>query len=88
MGLSLCVGPVQAASRSLMIRIAPKQIVTEMFGLYAFSGKATAFLGPWILGTVTLAFNSQRIGMSTVMVFLLIGGVILTLVKEKAPEQE
>jgi len=86
MGLSLCVGPVQAASRSLMIRIVPKALVTEMFGLYAFSGKATAFLGPWILGTVTLAFGSQRIGMSTVMVFLFIGGVILTFVKEKAPK--
>jgi MFS transporter, UMF1 family len=82
MGLSLCVGPVQAASRSLMVRLSPKHLVTELFGLYAFSGKATAFLGPWILGTVTLAFNSQRIGMSIVMVFLLIGGLILTRVKE------
>ena len=82
MGLSLCVGPIQAASRSLMVRISPKELVTEMFGLYAFSGKATAFFGPWILGSVTLAFNSQRLGMSTVMVFLLCGGLILTSVKE------
>lgn len=83
MGLSLCVGPVQAASRSLMIRLSPKELITEMFGLYAFSGKATAFMGPWILGAITLAFHSQRLGMSIVIVFLIFGALILTRVKEK-----
>jgi len=83
MGLSLCVGPVQAASRSLMIRLSPKKLITEMFGLYAFSGKATAFLGPWALASITLAFNSQRLGMSIVVVFLIAGTLILIRVKEK-----
>src|SRR3546814_20788074 len=40
-------GPVQAASRSLMARITPVGMENEMFGLYALSGKATAFMGPW-----------------------------------------
>ena len=80
-GLSLCVGPVQAASRSLMIHLAPRELITEMFGLYAFSGKATAFIGPWLLGLVTLAFNSQRIGMATVILFLIAGGILLSFVK-------
>ena len=79
--LSISVGPVQAASRSLMVRVVPPKLVTEMFGLYAFSGKATSFFGPWLVGSFTLAFNSQRIGMSTVMVFLLVGGIILCFVK-------
>lgn len=83
LGLSVCVGPVQAASRSLMVRLAPAHLVTEMFGLYALSGKATAFMGPWILGAFTLWFSSQRVGMSTVMVFLFIGAVILLLVKPR-----
>ncbi len=78
MGLSLGVGPVQAASRSLFIRVAPRELITEFFGLYAFSGKATSFLGPWILGITTTVFNSQRIGMSTVFVFMIIGGVLLS----------
>jgi UMF1 family MFS transporter len=47
MGLSLGVGPVQAASRSLLIRISPSELITELFGLYNFSGKATSFIGPW-----------------------------------------
>ncbi|MCB1827031.1 MAG: MFS transporter [Coxiellaceae bacterium] len=82
LGLSLCVGPTQAASRSLLIRLSPKHLITGMFGLYAFSGKATSFLGPWILASITLAFNSQRIGMSTVIVFLALGAALLWFVKE------
>lgn len=82
MGLSLCVGPVQAASRSLLIRLSPKELITGMFGLFAFSGKATAFLGPWILATLTMASQSQRIGMSSVILFLIVGGTLLLFVKE------
>ncbi|WP_423063268.1 MFS transporter [Candidiatus Paracoxiella cheracis] len=81
MVLSLCVGPVQAASRSLIARAAPPELVAEMFGLYAFSGKATAFIGPWLVGAFTLFFDSQRIGMSSVLAFLLVGGIILCFVR-------
>lgn len=75
--ISLGVGPVQAASRSFMVRIAPPKLITEFFGLYACSGKATAFINPWILGVVTLFFNSQRAGMATIFVFLAVGGLLL-----------
>ncbi|MGI9465263.1 MAG: MFS transporter, partial [Aestuariivirgaceae bacterium] len=50
--LGLFVGPAQAAGRSLMARLAPEGIETEMFGLYALAGKATAFVGPLVLGLV------------------------------------
>ena len=40
--LGIFVGPAQAASRSLMAHMAPLELRTEMFGLYALSGKATA----------------------------------------------
>ena len=71
--LGLFVGPAQSASRSLMAHIAPKSMRTEFFGLYALSGKATAFLGPAFLAWATVAFGSQRAGMATVIVFFLIG---------------
>ena len=80
--LGLFVGPVQAASRSFMVRLAPPEIMTEMFGLYAFSGKATAFVNPWLVGMLTLAFNSQRIGMASVIGFLIVGALLLSRVKE------
>ena len=80
--MGIFFGPAQAASRSLMARLAPPELRVEMFGLFAFSGKATAFAGPFFLGMVTLAFDSQRAGMATVLAFFLIGLALLWLVKE------
>lgn len=80
--LCIFVGPVQSASRSLMVRlITEKNMSTEMFGLYALSGKITAFIGPWLLGTITLIFASQRFGMATVLVFFAVGALLLLPVK-------
>jgi UMF1 family MFS transporter len=76
--LCLFVGPVQSASRSLMVRvIRDKKTSTEMFGLYAFSGKITAFIGPALLGWMTLHFDSQRVGMATVLMFFAVGALLL-----------
>lgn len=81
--LSIFVGPVQSASRSLMIRLIEGKPSAEMFGLYAFSGKITAFIGPWLLGFATLTFQSQRAGMATVLVFFAVGAILLLPVKDK-----
>ncbi|MFQ5939507.1 MAG: MFS transporter, partial [Alphaproteobacteria bacterium] len=75
-------GPAQAASRSLMARLVPPGMETEMFGLYAFTGKVTAFVGPAVLGWATLAFDSQRAGMATILPFLLVGAALLLTVRE------
>jgi UMF1 family MFS transporter len=85
-GASLCIsalaGPAQAASRSLLGRFVPRQMENEFFGFYAFSGKATAFAGPFLLGVLTQAFDSQRAGISVVVVFLVAGGLLLLRVDE------
>lgn len=83
--LSVFVGPVQSASRSLMVRlIADKDTSAQMFGLYALSGRITAFIGPWLLGMITLASGSQRVGMATVLVFFVLGALLLLPVREIA----
>lgn len=82
--LAIFVGPVQAASRSFMTHIIPPEKVTEMFGLYSFSGKATAFLGPWLFAISTSHFGTQRAGIAIVLIFLILGGGLLTYVKESA----
>lgn len=82
LALSSAVGPVQAASRSFMTRLSPPELITEMFGLYAFSGKVTAFMSPAILSVVTLWTQSQRIGMSTLFVFIAVGAIMLCFVKK------
>lgn len=82
--MGIFVGPTQAASRSMMAKLVPPEVITKMFGLYAFSGKATAFVGPALLGAVSLAFGSQRAGMATILVFFVIGLFLLTKVQEPA----
>jgi len=84
--LGIFVGPTQAASRSLMARMAPPEIRTEMFGLYALTGKITAYIGPFLLGTVTYWTGSQRWGIATILAFFVIGGLLLWPLKEPAEQ--
>jgi UMF1 family MFS transporter len=85
--LGVFVGPTQAASRSLLGRIAPAELRTEMFGLYAVSGKITAFVGPFVLGTVTYWTGSQRLGVATILVFFIVGMALLLPLDEAGQER-
>ncbi len=82
LALGLFVGPAQAASRSLMAHMAPDNMITEMFGLFAFSGKATAFLGPAAVAFATDMFGSQRAGMSTIVIFFVAGALLMLRVRD------
>ncbi len=81
-------GPVQSASRSLMTRLAPPERAAELFGLYAVSGKATAFLGPLALAWATTVWESQRAGMATTLVFILAGLALMLAVPLSAGNGE
>ena len=76
-------GPNQAASRSLMARFVPESRRSEFFGFFAFSGKATAFLGPALFGAMTGIFQSQRAGVAAILLFFAIGAAVLALVNEQ-----
>ncbi len=75
--LGLFVGPVQAASRTYMARVSPPDLQNQMFGLMALSGKVTAFLGPLLVGWLTFFADSQRIGMSVIVVLFILGFALL-----------
>ena len=75
--------PVQAASRALLARLAPPDKITQYFGLFAFSGKVTAFLAPFLVATVTAATGSQRWGMAAILVFLVAGIVLMLPVRDR-----
>lgn len=74
-------GMLQAASRTLMVRHTSPERATEAFGLYALSGKATAFLAPFLIAAVTTATGSQRIGISPLIVMFLLSLALLSWVK-------
>jgi UMF1 family MFS transporter len=80
--LGIFVGPVQAASRTYMARVSPPDLQNQMFGLMALSGKVTSFLGPLLVGWLTYFSDSQRIGMSVIVLLFIIGFVILYTVPE------
>lgn len=80
--IGVFVGPAQSASRTLMARLAPPEQRTEMFGLFALTGKVTAFIGPFLFGTATYLAGTQRAGMATILVMFIIGGLLLTRVRE------
>jgi UMF1 family MFS transporter len=75
-------GPLQAASRSLLIRLAPKDRIAQYFGLFALTGKVTSFIGPLLIGTITAVTASQKAGMATLVVFFVAGLALLMQVKE------
>jgi MFS transporter, UMF1 family len=83
-GLALVAAPAQASSRSLLARLAPADRVAQFFGLFAFSGKATAFFAPTVIGLATGLLGSQRAGLAMVLVFLAIGLVLMTFVRSRA----
>ncbi len=76
-------GPLQAASRSMLIRLAPKDRIAQCFGLFALTGKVTSFLGPLLIGVVTAVTASQKAGMALLVVFFIVGLVLLARVREK-----
>jgi UMF1 family MFS transporter len=65
-----------------MSRLAPQGQEAELFGLYACAGKATAFLGPLVLAFATDIFESQRVGMATILIFFVVGVLFLIGVEE------
>ncbi len=81
--IGIFVGPNQAASRSLMGRFVPAEAENEFFGFFAFSGKLTAFIGPFFLGLVTQITGSQRMGVSVVLILFAIGFALLLAVDER-----
>lgn len=80
---ALMAGPTIASSRTMLARIAPVEMMTEFFGLYSLAGKATTFVAPLLIGIVTGATGSQRLGLAVVVPLILIGIVMLFFVKEE-----
>ena len=77
-------GPLQAASRTLLIRLAPKDRIAQYFGLFALTGKVTSFIGPLLIGVVTAVTASQKAGMGLLVLFFVAGLMLLMRVRDDA----
>ncbi len=76
-------GALQASSRNMLTRQANPERITEGFGLYALSGKATSFLAPALIAFTSQVTGSQRLGVSPVVGLFIIGLILLIWVKPK-----
>lgn len=74
-------GILQASSRNMLTRQGDPERMTEAFGLYALSGKATSFLAPALIGIASDVTGSQRLGITPVVGLFIIGLILLAWVK-------
>jgi MFS transporter, UMF1 family len=81
--IGMAGAPLQAASRTLLIRMAPKERIAQYFGLFALTGKVTSFVGPLLVGIVTAVTASQKAGMATLVIFFLGGLALLSRVRDE-----
>ena len=79
--IGLVVGPLQAASRTLLVRIAPAGRLTQFFGLYALSARVTSFVAPFLVALITDATQNQKAGMAGLLLFFAGGAMLLRLVE-------
>lgn len=70
-------GAIYAASRSMMVRHTDPDRPTEAFGLFALTGKATAFLAPSLILIFTAMTGSNQLGFLPVIALFLCGLIML-----------
>ena len=79
--LTLFVGPAQAASRSFLARVTPAGRESEIFGLYATTGRAASFLSPLLWAALIAAFGATYWGILGIVLVLAAGLVLMFFVK-------
>ncbi|MEL6610139.1 MAG: MFS transporter [Pseudomonadota bacterium] len=81
-------GGIYSASRSMMVRHTHPERPTEAFGLFALSGKATAFLAPALIAAFTYFLQDARLGFTPVIGLFLIGLFLLRWVNPEGDRAE
>ena len=81
-------GALYAASRSLMVRHTHPDRPAEAFGLFALTGKATAFLAPASISLFTFLTGNVQLGFLPVIFLFLIGLFLLRWVNKDGDRAE
>tara|TARA_B100001964_G_scaffold244995_1_gene329270 strand:+ start:1658 stop:2926 length:1269 start_codon:yes stop_codon:yes gene_type:complete len=71
-------GGIQALSRSMYSRIIPKKQAAEFFGFYNMLGKFAAIIGPPMMGYIGLITGNPRLGILSIIILFISGGLLLT----------
>jgi UMF1 family MFS transporter len=79
---SLCIGAIQATSRTFVGQLAPEGRGAEFFGFMAFAGRGSAIVGPFVFGWVSQACASQRAAVLSIGLFFVIGLILMLRVQD------
>lgn len=83
--VGLTFGPAQSSLRAWMAELAPAGETGRWFGLYALSGKATAFMAPLVIAIGTRLVGDQRIAVVVSAAFMALGAIVLAKAPRRAP---
>lgn len=94
--VGLVQGGIQALSRSLFAGIVPEEKSAKYFGFYNMIGKFAAVIGPLLIGATGMALRSlgadaetaTRIGITSIAVLFIGGGILLYFVDEDRARRE
>ena len=91
---------VQSVSRALVGLLAPEGRSAEFYGFFAVAGRTSSFIGPTVFGIIAARMAvvyqnrglldlaaeqaGQRIAILAIVAFLVVGGLLLLLVNERA----
>jgi UMF1 family MFS transporter len=79
--VGLVQGGLQALSRSAFARLVPPDKSGEYFGFFNMFGKFATIIGPVLMGFVTQATGDARLGILSLLVLFVAGGVSFAFVK-------
>ena len=74
--VGLAQGGLQSLSRSYYAQLIPQREAGKYFGFYNMLGKASAVLGPFLMGWLALILN-QRLSILAITVLLVAGFIVL-----------
>ncbi|WAJ43766.1 MFS transporter [Mycobacterium sp. Aquia_216] len=74
-GLLLClfIGPSQSSARALLLQMATNGREGVAFGLYTMTGRAVAFVAPWLFSVFVDVFGAVRAGLGGISLVLIAG---------------
>jgi UMF1 family MFS transporter len=79
----LGMGSCQSVTRSLVALFTPKDNAAEFYGFLGIAGKALAFFGPIVFGTISALTGSKRPAILVIGTFFLVGMAVLATVDER-----
>lgn len=83
----VALGSMWVTTRAYIVEITPEEKRGQFFGLFAFSGKVSSVIGPFLYGTITLLLAdlgvlASRMALGSLILLTVIGLYIHSLIKE------